>query len=73
MIFAIIFVNISIVSLLELKNEIKLKIKGHRGLNWETSLSAVENSLIKNVNKSHYPYFLMTLLASIWYTGLNGR
>ncbi len=37
-----------------------LKIKGSLGFEPGTSHSAVESSLIKNVNKSHYPYFLIT-------------
>ncbi len=57
-----IFVNISIIFLLELKNE-KKKIKNQGpppGFEPGTSRSAVESSLLKNVNKSHYPYFLIT-------------
>ncbi len=38
----------------------KLKIKGPLGFEPETSHSAVERSLIKNVNKSHYLNFLIT-------------
>ncbi len=39
---------------------INLKIKGPLGFESRTSRSAVESALIKNVNKSHYPYFLIT-------------
>ncbi len=61
MIFAEIFVNISIISLLKLKNgKKKIKNQGASGFELGTSRSAVESSLIKNVNKSHYPYFLTT-------------
>ncbi len=59
-IFTWIFVNILIIFLFELKNEKNLKIKGPPGFEPGTSRSAVENSLIKNINKSHYPYFLTT-------------
>ncbi len=38
----------------------KLKIKGPPGFEPGTSRSAVESSLIKNVNKCYYPYFLIT-------------
>ncbi len=50
----------------------KLKIKEALGFELETSHFAVESSLIKNVNKSYYPYFLYHMLAWIWYTGLMG-
>ncbi len=38
----------------------KSKNQGAPGFEPGTSCSAVESSLIKNVNKSHYPYFLIT-------------
>ncbi len=37
----------------------KLKIKEPPGFELKTSHSAVESSLIKNVNVPHYPYFLI--------------
>ncbi len=36
------------------------KMKGSPGFETGTSRSAVESSLIENVNKFHYPYFLIT-------------
>ncbi len=38
----------------------KLKIKGPPRFEPRTSRSTVASSLIKNVNKSHYPYFHIT-------------
>ncbi len=37
-----------------------VKIKGPPGFELGTSRSALESSFIKNVNKSHYSYFLIT-------------
>ncbi len=40
--------------------EKKIKNQGPPGFESGTSRLVVESSLIKNVNKSHYPYFLIT-------------